>query len=282
MKKLLLLIVLSIFSLAANAGDIIYEKSDSIYIEEVIAQIKNESFNTKGDMIIAIAKHFIGAEYVGGTLERGCEEPLFISCTKVDCTTFVELVLSIAMTIEKNDSSFTEVCKNLERVRYREGVRNGYESRLHYISWWIDDNARLGILEDVTACTYSQKQRLNINFMSTHPQSYPLIKENPRLRRSIEELEVPYRGIEVDYIPKQELHRGEDEIGILNGDIVALATNVEGLDVSHIGFAFWKNGRLHLLHASSKEDKVIMDPITLYDYQKNKRTHIGIRVFRLQ
>lgn len=282
MKKFLLLIVLSIFSLAANAGDIIYEKSDSIYIEEVIAQIKNESFNTKGDMIIAIAKHFIGAEYVGGTLERGSEEPLFISCTKVDCTTFVELVLSIAMTIEKNDSSFTEVCKNLERVRYREGVRNGYESRLHYISWWIDDNARLGILEDVTACTYSQKQRLNINFMSTHPQSYALLKENPRLRRSIEELEVPYRGIEVDYIPKQELQRGEDEIGILNGDIAALATNVEGLDVSHIGFAFWKNGKLHLLHASSKEEKVIMDPITLYDYQKNKRTHIGIRVFRLQ
>lgn len=282
MKKLLLLIVLSIFSLAANAGDIIYEKSDSIYIEEVIAQIKNESFNTKGDMIIAIAKHFIGAEYVGGTLERGCEEPLFISCTKVDCTTFVELVLSIAMTIEKNDSSFTEVCKNLERVRYREGVRNGYESRLHYISWWIDDNARLGILEDVTACTYSQKQRLNINFMSTHPQSYPLLKENPRLKRPIEELEVPYRGIEVDYIPKQELYRGESEIGILNGDIAALATNVEGLDVSHIGFAFWKNGKLHLLHASSKEEKVIMDTITLYDYQKNKRTHIGIRVFRLQ
>ena len=282
MKKLLFLIIFSISTLAANAGDVIYEKSDSVYIEEVIAQIKNESFDTKGEMILAIAKHFIGAEYAGGTLERGCEEPLFISCTKVDCTTFVELVLSIALTIEKNGSSFTEVCNSLERVRYRGGVRNGYESRLHYISWWIDDNARLGILEDVTACPYSQKQRLNINFMSTHPQSYALLKENPRLRRSIEELEVPYRGIEVDYIPKQELQRGEDEIGILNGDIVALATNIEGLDVSHIGFAFWKNGRLHLLHASSKEEKVIMDPVTLYDYQKNKRTHIGIRVFRLQ
>lgn len=281
MKKLLFLLLFSIFTLAANAGDIIYEKSDSIYIEEIIAQIKNERFENKGDMIIAIAKHFIGAEYVGGTLERGLEEPLFISCKEVDCTTFVELVMAIALTVDEGCSRFADVCRNLEKVRYRGGVRNGYESRLHYISWWIDDNARLGIIEDVTACPLSKKQELNLNFMSSHPQSYALLKDNPRMTDRIEELEMPYRGIEVDYIPKQELGRSKGELGIQDGDIIALATNIEGLDVSHIGFAFWENGKLHLLHASGNAEKVIMDTATLYNYQKNKRRQIGARVARI-
>lgn len=68
---------------------------------------------------------------------------------------------------------------------------------------------------------------------------------------------------------------------IADGDIIALVTTIDGLDISHVGFAFWKDGKLHLLHASSAEGKVIMDTTTLYDYQKNKRTQIGIRVLRI-
>ena len=116
--------------------------------------------------------------------------------------------------------------------------------------------------------------------MSRHPQSYPQLKSDPAMVSTIESYEIPYRNIAVDYIPKQETGRSKEELGIENGDIIALATNIEGLDVSHIGFAFWQNGKLHLIHASSQEGKVIIDPNTLHAYQKNKRRHIGIRVFR--
>ena len=69
---------------------------------------------------------------------------------------------------------------------------------------------------------------------------------------------------------------------INDGDIVALVTNIDGLDVSHIGFAFWQDGKLHLLHASSGEGKVIRDHTTLFSYQMGKSRQTGIRVIRIK
>lgn len=280
MKRLLIAITILTFGLVAKGQEIIYDKSDSIFIEDIIEQVTQREHANIGDIVIDVAKQFGNSKYVGGTLDLGIDEPLFISCSKVDCTTFVELVLSISRTIAQGDNGFDDVCTNLEKIRYRNGIRNGYASRLHYISWWIDDNAAMGLLKDVTACSVSKRQMLDINFMSRHPQSYPLLKNDPAMVSTIESYELPYRNITVDYIPKQETCRSKEELGIENGDIIALATSIEGLDVSHIGFAFWQNGKLHLIHASSQEGKVIIDINTLHDYQKNKRRQIGIRVFR--
>ena len=80
------------------------------------------------------------------------------------------------------------------------------------------------------------------------------------------------------YIPKGWLNRQPEELPIVNGSILALTTTINGLDVTHVGFAYWVGGKLHLLHASSQEGKVILDPMTLYEYQKDKKTHTGVRV----
>ena len=64
--------------------------------------------------------------------------------------------------------------------------------------------------------------------------------------------------------------------------IIALVTTVKGLDISHVGFAYWNDGTLHLLHASSGTGKVIKDTVTLFNYQKNRNKQIGIRVLRLK
>ena len=67
---------------------------------------------------------------------------------------------------------------------------------------------------------------------------------------------------------------------IRNGDIIAIVTAIEGLDVTHVGFATWHGNKLHMLHASSNTGKVIDDPKTLYQYMKGKKNHLGVRVFR--
>jgi len=61
---------------------------------------------------------------------------------------------------------------------------------------------------------------------------------------------------------------------------LAITTNIKGLDVVHVGFAYWKGNRLHLLHASSVAKKVIEDPQPLFDYSKNKKAHTGVRAIR--
>ena len=69
---------------------------------------------------------------------------------------------------------------------------------------------------------------------------------------------------------------------IHDGDIIGIVQLANGIDVSHLGFAFWgKDGQLHMLHASSLQKKVIEDTTPLYQYlikQKKK----GIKVLRLR
>ena len=85
----------------------------------------------------------------------------------------------------------------------------------------------------------------------------------------------------VAYNPKEKLNLSPDELKIKDGDILAITTNIKGLDVVHVGFAFWREGKLHLLHASSIAKKVIDDPQPLYEYSRNKKAHMGIRVIQV-
>ena len=279
MKNILTCIIFTFLPLVAMSQEVIYTGTDSIRIENILQRISNETFTTTGGRIIAIADGFIGEKYVGGTLEKGCEEPLFISCTELDCTTFVELILAIAKTANDSSSKFGDVCSNMQTIRYRNGNNCGYTSRLHYISWWIADSAKSGIIEDITPQISNKKQLLDLNFMSTHTGSYPLLAENPEYVAEIEKLELPYRGFEVSYIPKEELNYTGHE-NIKTGDIIAITTSIPGLDVTHIGFAHYLNGNLCLLHASSGKGEVVKDTTPLRDYLANNRRHTGIRVFR--
>lgn len=241
--------------------------------------MNNRRDTIAGERIIAIANKFIGEEYVPATLEQGIEEPLFISCSRLDCTTFVELVLAIAKSADERHTKFSDVCRNLETIRYRNGKNNGYTCRLHYISWWITDSAKTGIVEEITPQISDKRQLLNLNFMSTHPCYYPLLKEAPVLIAEIENQEIPYRETEVNYLPKEDVvNTGHHNIK--SGDIIAITTSIPGLDVTHIGFAYYNNGTLCLLHASSSKGKVIKDPTPLRDYLAKNRCHTGIRIFR--
>ena len=280
MKSIFATIVFTLLSIAAMPQKTIYTTADSIRIENILQRSTNEGTPSTGEIIIAIANGFIGEKYVGSTLEHGAEEPLFISCTELDCTTFVELVLAIAKTANEGSCRFTDVCHNLETIRYRNGINCGYTSRLHYISWWITDNAKTEIIEEVTSQISDNRQPLDLNFMSTHPSSYPKLTENPGFVKDIELQEIPYRGIEVNYIPKEDIDcTGHNNIK--SGDIIAITTSIPGLDVTHIGFAHYHNGNLCLLHASSSKGEVVKETTPLRNYLANNRRHTGIRVFRV-
>lgn len=282
MKNTIIYLLIVLFPVATKAQDAIYEKSDSILIEEIIKRHTLDSYRSAGELAIAIAEEFEGMEYVANTLDNTKKEQLFISCDKLDCTTFVELVAAMTITVCNNENKFADVCRNLENIRYRDGIRNGYQSRLHYFSWWIDDNRKKRIVEEVTADSPHRHSRLYINYMSSHPDNYRQLKESPRVISEIEKFEIPYRDISISYIPKDKLNAGSNILNIKNGDIIALVTTINGLDVTHVGFAFWKDEELHLMHASSKEGKVIKDKTTLYEYQKGKKSQTGIRVIRIQ
>ena len=69
--------------------------------------------------------------------------------------------------------------------------------------------------------------------------------------------------------------------GIRDGDIIAAASTVAGLDVSHTGFAIWKDGELHLLHAPLTGSPVEISPLPLAERIKTINSQWGIMVARV-
>ena len=281
MKKAQTILLLLFVPILTHAQNRIYEKDDSIRIERILSETNCKEYTDNGERILDIANEFLGEQYIASTLENGDKEPLYISCTRLDCTTFVELVLAISIASDNGQGSFSDVCNNLERIRYRNGKRDGYTSRLHYTSWWIDDNIEKGIIEEVNILDLSKRTIIDLHYMSRNHEKYPMLKEDTHAVSVIEQMEKRYRGVSVSYIPKDFLDKSQDSLSIKNGDIIMLVTTIDGLDISHMGFAFWKKGKLHLMHASSSRMEVIKDDATLYEYQKKRKSQSGIRVLRL-
>jgi len=225
-------------------------------------------------------RSLLGTPYVAHTLERTAQEELFTSRSELDCTTFVESAMAMSLA-SKEDGTFSEddFARQLEKVRYRGGVLDGYTSRLHYVADWINDNINKGIIEDITAVHSQDKDILQLSFMSTHPDSYKHLKNNPDNIARMAAIEKKLSGQEIHWIPKQKLPN-EGLPWIKDGDIVMLTTNINGLDVSHMGIAIYQNGKLHLLHASSVEKKVVIDKRTLRNQLAESKRVTGIRVVR--
>ena len=271
--------LLFIVASTLQAQEILYTPGDSTFITGLL-QKYNAAKMSGGSLMLAIAGEFTGNKYVAGTLEQGSNEPLVINTQELDCTTFVEQVVAIYATVNEGKEGFRDMCTNLQRIRYRGGIRSGYASRLHYISQWIADSAKQHIIHEIDYGPVGRTLPIDLHYMSTHPASYKQLQGNGTLVNEIAKWERAMHGIEAAYIPKQELLRTANELPVYDGDIIALTTNIKGLDVTHIGFAFWENGKLHLLHASSAAGKVIKEHKNLYEYQKNKKSQTGIRVFR--
>jgi len=200
----------------------------------------------------------------------------------LDCTTFVETVLALCIADKRGERSFDGFKKALIDVRYRNGILDGYASRLHYFSDWIRNNEQMGFVKECTSETAcSQPKELWLDFMTTHVDSYLPMKKNPALVEVMAAQEKNWQGTVVSYIPKEKLNLSPEELKIKDGDILAMVTNIKGLDIVHVGFAFWKDNQLHLLHASSVAKKVIEDPQTQYESSKKTKAHIGVRAIRI-
>ncbi len=226
-----------------------------------------------------VAENFMDTPYKAQTLEvQG--EPLVVNLGGVDCTTFVEYVVASMVSNRKPDAKDSDYCKALEQIRYRDGVRNGYMSRLHYASEWIANNVAMGFLDEVTDEYSTTMGMKRIDFMTTHYQSYPALSAD---RALIEELRVIEDSISNEpyyYIPAHKV--SEVAHKLKDGDIVLFMTAIEGLDFTHMGFVYKEEGHTKLLHASSKYKKVCIDPDFLADYVINNRRCTGIRVLRVK
>ncbi len=238
-----------------------------------------------GEVILFIAGKFIGKPYVSHTLDRTDDERMVINLQQLDCTTYLENVVALALASYEDNPDYTTFVDVLRNIRYRGGELK-YENRLHYFDWWLSDNEKMGMVKEIipTNSQLLMRQTLKINYMSENFSSYAMLKNHPERVQAIKKLEDATNGKVVSFIPKQRLNNPALRKVIKDGDLIALVTNKKNLDTTHLGFAVWKSDGLHLLNASSlkKNGKRVIEPTeTLYKYLMDRSWNTGIRVARV-
>jgi hypothetical protein len=245
-----------------------------------LAVSKNLAEKPIADIIVEIGKSFIGTDYIAHGLEKDGDEQLVINLSGLDCTTFLENSLVLARCIKNGKTSFEDYMSELQLIRYRDGIIDQYPSRLHYFSDWIYDNVKKGIVKDVTEEIGGEKINFKINFMSTHTESYKQLKENPDFIPIIKKQEKEISCREYFFIPKDKLAAKEDSIQ--NGNLIAITTTVEGLDIGHVGIAVkMDDGRIHLMHAPTVNTQVHITEEPLSEYLMKYKRHSGVIVLRV-
>ena len=248
---------------------------------EVQRLLADKSLKTPLDF----ARKFLGRPYVAATLEVADPEQVVVNLQGLDCATLVETSQALAMTRREGKTDVASYTRNLEKIRYFNGKNRGYTSRLHYLSFWMADLTKRKVAKEVLLPqSLTQPLEIRLNYMSTHANAYPFLKNHPERVREIAQLERKYSGKVGRFLPKSNAGLSRQQLGaIQDGDIITVVTQKAGLDYSHQGIAFWGNdGKLHMLHASSERKRVIADERTLEDYLKRISHAKGIRVFRIR
>lgn len=257
--------------------NVTYQKEDEIKVDEVLDHFSDDKEATISTLLVSVGVQFQETPYVAHTLEVDREQ-LVINVREMDCTTFAEYCLALAGTIQSASPTFEQFAAELQKIRYRDGVIEGYPSRLHYFCDWIYNNEQKGLVEDMSKDIANTPLSKQISFMSNHPDSYRQLKENPDLVEAIALQEKEISKREMYYVPESMVSEVEGQL--MEGDIVGITTGVEGLAISHVGILVRRSGRIHLLHASSAAKKVVVSENTLEDYLVNSKSATGIMVAR--
>jgi hypothetical protein len=240
-----------------------------------------------GDAIAQMGETFVGTPYRAATLEAPGPEHLVVNLHELDCVTFVETVLALTKFVRQDGAAAlsdslaarTRYEGYLRDIRYRAGTIAGYGSRLHYFSDWLATNAGAGQITVITGQLGGTPDPRPITFITSHAGSYPALQDSSTLT-TIQLVEARLNAGPVRYvIPKDAI--GGIVNGIRDGDIIAAASTVDGLDVSHTGFAIWRDGQLHLMHAPLTGSPVEISPLPLAERIRTISSQWGIMVARV-
>ncbi len=242
-----------------------------------MAQEQKLASKPMGNIVQVIARQFLGAPYEGGLLDQSPSERLFISLQKFDCVLLIETVLGLARNIVLQDQSPTKFVQNIEAQRYRNGHLKDYCNRLHYFSDWIADGERRGLVQNITPRLGGIPLNKTLNFMTQHRSSYPQLKTNPVAFDCLKQVELNLNQQPLTYITTAKIRSVYPQLQA--GDIVAIATSVPGLDVTHTGFVERRaDGGVGIIHASPN-GSVKRSP-DLQNYTSRVEAAIGIIVAR--
>jgi hypothetical protein len=268
---------------------------DLARLEEWVGVLRAEGVASRGAPLglaaMRVGELAVGTPYEAFTLEAYLRaggspvrtEPLTLSLTRFDCVSLVESCLAVARVAEgsvQGADLWDAYGREMERMRYRGGTREGYVSRLHYFSEWIGDGARRGLVREMGEELGGRPDTRPLRFMTEHRDSYPALA-NDEVFRAVGEMERSLDGRPRHVVATAGIPAVSDRIR--SGDVLAFATAIDGLDVTHSAFAYRdRGGVLRVLHAPLSGGVVEVTRSTLPEYVAAIRRSTGILVARPQ
>ncbi len=240
----------------AQDKNVIYQKLDTLLFHRYMESMNSKKLSPVGDLMVQTAVYLMDSPYAAKTLEIcGKNERLVVNLRQFDCVTLVESCLALVNTLKSRDQTFDNYCNKLRVIRYRNGEITDFSSRLNYFTEWISNNQAKAKVINLTSGLGGKVLPLNLDFMSRNSELYPAMS-NPDVKSEIKISERNISQMMNFYIPKNTPVNSK----IRNGDILCLTTNVQGLEISHVGIAFRLGGVLYLINASSTGQKVEITP----------------------
>src|ERR1019366_10721835 len=113
-------------------------------VEHLLSETKND--RSTGNRVDVLSRHFLGHSYKPNPLIGSADtaEVFTASLDGFDCVTYIETILALARAVNVDD--FIEW---LRKIRYAEG-RIEWARRNHYMTLWIRNNVRTGIIRPVS------------------------------------------------------------------------------------------------------------------------------------
>ncbi len=202
--------------------------------------IEASKIRDTGNRIDFLSKHFLNTRYKESTLIGNIRTPeiLMINLEEVDCFTFIDYIEAM-----RRSGSYLDFRKNLVNVRYRSGEID-YKNRNHFFTDWKAFNTEF--IADVTLHIGAENTKCVSKRLNDKDDGKPFIPGIPCLQRKVE------------YIPTI---LSDDTVmaGLKTGDYVGLYSNMEGLDVSHVGIIIRKGNSVIIRHASSAKQRKVLD-----------------------
>ena len=230
------------------------------FSQEELDHIIHEAsiINDVGKRIDFLSRLFLNLDYSESTLIGSINVPevFVLNFEEVDCFTYIDYVEAMRLS-----SSFSEFKVNLRKVRYKSGIV-AFENRNHFFTDWREFNA--DFVKDITEEIGTRKTIIAQKMINEKEDGTFFLPGIHPVQREITYL--PSNAIDESVFNKLE-----------TGDYVGIYSEVQGLDVSHVGIIIKDRDDIYLRHASSlKEYRKVVDQ----DFRRYIVNKPGIIVLR--
>jgi len=219
-------------------------------VVQLLSQAKSES--SIAGRIETLSRYFLGRPYQPDPLIGSADtsEVFTASLDGFDCVTYIETVLALARA-----SNVEDFVGWLRTIRYEHGNVQ-WKRRNHYMTLWIRNNLRAGIVKPVSipAVPTTNKERV----LNVVPGLAP-------------------QRVRIKCVPKSAVPRLQRHLQ--TGDLIFFVSTRKHLDTFHAGIIVRDGATLSMRHASRSQGSVVEQELS--DFLKANRM-AGVIVVRPQ